>query len=108
LVTFEEFGKVELRVARIVDCAAVVGASKLLKLTLDLGPIGNRTIASGISQWYAPEALVGKKIIVVANLDPKVIRGVQSQGMLLAAEDSSGAVKVVFVDDSVPEGSTVH
>jgi methionyl-tRNA synthetase len=108
MVTFEEFSKIELRVARITACEAVEGASKLLKLTLDLGPLGSRTIASGIAQYYLPESLVGKKIIVVANLDPRVIRGVQSQGMLLAAEGPDGQVMVVFADEHAPEGSAVH
>ena len=97
-IGIEDFAKVELRVAEIKACEPVPKADKLLKLTLDDGE-GERTVASGIAQWYKPEDLVGHKIVLVANLKPAVLRGVESQGMIIAADTKDGAAKVLFVDD---------
>lgn len=95
-IGIEDFAKVELRVAEIKACEPVKKAKKLLKLTLDDGA-GQRTVASGIAQYYKPEELVGKKVILVANLKPAKLCGVESAGMILAA-DSDDGVKVIFVD----------
>ncbi|MEE1281388.1 MAG: methionine--tRNA ligase subunit beta, partial [Acutalibacteraceae bacterium] len=97
--------KVELRVAKIKACEPVKKAKKLLKLTLDDG-VGERTVASGIAQYYKPEELIGHNVILVANLKPAKLCGVESCGMILAA-DSGDTVKVVFVDD-MEVGSTVR
>ncbi len=97
-IGIEDFAKVELRVAEIKACEPVPKADKLLKLTLDDGQ-GERTVASGIAKWYKPEDLVGRKIVLVANLKPAVLRGVESQGMIIAADTKDGAAKVLFVDD---------
>ena len=97
-IGIEDFAKVELRVAEIKACEPVPKADKLLKLTLDDGQ-GERTVASGIAKWYKPEDLVGHKIVLVANLKPAVLRGVESQGMIIAADTADGAAKVLFVDD---------
>ena len=97
-IGIEDFAKVELRVAEIKACEPVPKADKLLKLTLDDGQ-GERTVASGIAKWYKPEDLVGHKIVLVANLKPAVLRGVESQGMIIAADTKDGAAKVLFVDD---------
>ena len=78
-----------------------------LKLTLDDGA-GERTVASGIAKWYTEEELVGKKVIVVANLKPAKLRGVESNGMLLAADTADGGASVVFVDGGVHNGSKIH
>lgn len=106
-ITFEDFAKLELKVARVVSAEKVDGADKLLKLTVDLGG-EERTLAAGIAKYYAPEELVGKKVIVLVNLEPRTIRGVESQGMMLAAstEDKSEVV-LLTVDKNVPEGSGV-
>lgn len=101
-----EFAKVELRVAKITDCQPVPKADKLLLLTVDDGMSG-RQVASGIRQWYGPDDLIGKKVVVVANLKPAKIRGVESNGMILAA-DVGEAASVLFVDDSVPVGAKVR
>ena len=92
----------------IDDFAKVEKAKKLLKLTLDDGTGKDRTVASGIAKWYAPEDLVGKKVVVVANLKPAVLCGVESNGMILAADCSEDDVKVVFVDKSMPNGSKIR
>ncbi len=107
LIGIEDFAKVELRVAKIVACEPVPKADKLLCLKLDDGQ-GERQVVSGIHTWYKPDDLIGKKIIVVANLKPAKLRGVESQGMILAADAGENDVKVIFVDDSVPAGSKVR
>ena len=105
-ITIEEFGKIDLRVAEIVDCEPVKKAKKLLKLTLNDGSGVPRTVCSGIAKWYAPEELKGRHIVVVANLKPAVLCGVESQGMILAADDGDAA-RVLFVDGVAP-GSKVR
>jgi methionyl-tRNA synthetase len=106
LIDINEFGKVELRVGLVTQCEPVKKSDKLLKLQIDLGT-ETRQIVSGISQWYSPEDLIGKKVIVVANLKPAKLRGVESQGMILAA-DAGDAAKVIFCDDDTPVGAKVR
>lgn len=106
VITIDDFAKVSLRTAEIKACEPVEKSDKLLKLTLDDG-VGMRQVVSGIAQWYKPDDLIGKKVIVVANLKPAKLRGVESNGMILAA-DFEGRANVVFVDASVPNGSTVR
>jgi methionyl-tRNA synthetase len=106
IIDIADFARVALRVAEITACEAVPKADKLLLLKLDDGA-GGRQVVSGIHPWYEPDDLIGKKIIVVANLKPATLRGVESQGMILAA-DAGDAVKVIFVDPAVPNGSTVR
>ena len=106
-IGIEDFMKVDLRVATITDCEPVKRAKKLLKLTLNDGTNTPRTVASGIAKWYKPEDLIGKSVIVVSNLKPATLCGVESQGMILAADCSEDDVKVIFVD-GVPAGSKVR
>lgn len=105
-IGIDDFSKVELRVAKIKACEPVKRAKKLLKLTLDDGE-GERTVASGIAQWYKPDDLTGHSIILVANLKPATLCGVESQGMILAADAAENDVKVIFVD-GIPAGSRIH
>ncbi|MFR5864447.1 MAG: methionine--tRNA ligase [Acutalibacteraceae bacterium] len=105
VIGIEEFQKVALRVGQIVACEPVPKSDKLLKLSVDLGS-ERRQVVSGIAKFYTPESLVGKKIILVANLKPVKLRGVESNRMILASGEDE--IKVVFVDDSVPNGSTVR
>ena len=105
-IGIEDFGKVELRVAEIKDCEPVKKAKKLLKLTLDDGGKAPRIVASGIAKWYKPEDLIGHKVIVVANLKPAVLCGVESNGMILAA-DCDDEAKVIFVD-GMPNGAKIR
>jgi methionyl-tRNA synthetase len=104
-ITFDEFKKVELRVAEILEAKTVPGADKILELRVKIGD-ETRSLAAGIAQQYAPESLVGRKIIVVTNLQPRRVRGVESQGMLLAASHD-GRVTLLSVDGDVPSGSPV-
>ncbi len=106
IITIDDFAKVALRVGEIVQCEKVEKAKKLLKLQVQLGS-GIRQIVSGIAKWYQPEDLIGKKVIVVENLKPAKLCGIESQGMLLAA-DAGEEVRVIFVPDDLPNGSTVR
>ena len=102
----DEISKIELRVGKILDCEPVKKSKKLLKLTVNDGE-KERTVVSGISQWYQPDDLIGHHIILVANLKPAKLCGVESQGMILAADCDENTVKVIFVDD-MPAGSGIH
>ncbi|WP_409305870.1 methionine--tRNA ligase [Peribacillus sp. SCS-155] len=104
-ITIDDFMKVELRVAQVLEVEPVKKADKLLKLQLDLG-YEKRQVVSGIAQYYKPEELVGKKVICVTNLKPVKLRGELSQGMILAGS-SEGRLSVATVDSSLPNGSKV-
>ena len=104
-IGIDTFGAVELRTAEILTCEKVPKAKKLLKLTVDLG-YEKRQIVSGIAKFYKPDDLIGKKVIIVANLKPAKLCGVDSFGMLLASGEEN--VKVVFVDDGADLGDRVH
>lgn len=106
-IGIDDFAKVDLRVAQITDCVPVKRAKKLLQLTLDDGTENPRTVASGIALYYKPEQLIGKKVIVVSNLKPAVLCGVESHGMILAADADDNDVRVIFVDD-LPVGAKIR
>ncbi len=103
-INYDDFAKVELRVCEVVDCKPIKRAKKLLELTLNDGTKTPRTVASGIAKWYSPEDLIGKKVIVVANLAPRTLCGVESHGMILAGEITEDDVKVAFVE-GLPAGT---
>lgn len=102
-IKIDDFFKSDLRVAEVKSCEKIPKARKLLKLMLDDG-FGERQVVSGIAKWYAPEDLIGKKVIVVANLAPAKLCGVESNGMIVAASVGEDA-KVIFVDKDIPNGS---
>ena len=106
-IGIEDFAKVDLRVAEVTDCVPVKRAKKLLKLTLNDGTETPRTVASGIARWYKPEDLIGKKVVVVSNLKSAVLCGVESCGMILAADCGEDDVRVVFVD-GMPNGAKIR
>lgn len=105
-IVFEDFQKMELKVAEIKICEDIEGADKLYKLTIDAGE--ERTIVAGIKLHYTREELIGKKIVIVANLEPRKLRGIISHGMLLAAstEDKS-SLALVTLDKAIPNGSKI-
>ena len=105
-ITIDDFAKIEIRVAKIISAEKVKKSDKLLCLQLDDG-MGGRQVVSGIAQYYTPEELVGKKIQLIANLKPVKLRGVESFGMICAADTPDG-IKVVFADDSIPVGSKIR
>jgi len=104
-ISFEEFSKIDLRVAEVKGAERVKGANKLLKLRIDLGS-EQREIVAGIAEQYSPEEMIGKKIVVVVNLKPAKIRGIESKGMLLAAKDGK-LLSLVCVDKDIKSGSEV-
>lgn len=106
-ISIEDFAKVELKTAKVTACEPIPKAKKLLKLTLNDGSDTPRTVASGISKWYKPEDLIGHTVIVVSNLKPAVLCGVESNGMILAADEGEDCVKVIFAD-GIKEGSKVR
>ena len=105
-IGIEDFSKVDLRVGKITHCEPVPKSEKLLRLMVEIAG-QERQIVSGIAKWYRPEELVGKKIIVVANLKPVKLRGVESNGMIVAA-DVGEDCKVIFLDDGIPTGSKLR
>lgn len=106
-IAFDDFAKVELRVAEIISCEPVKKSKKLLKIMVNDGTSEPRQIVSGISQWYKPEDLVGKSVVIVANLKPAKLCGEMSNGMLLAGDVSEDDVKVLFVD-GMPAGTKIR
>jgi len=106
LIKIDEFFKTELIVGEILECEKVKKSKKLLKLLINDGT-KNRTVVSGISLYYEPEDLINKKIILVSNLEPVKLCGVESHGMILASQDNNNNVKVIFVDNSIPAGSKI-
>ena len=108
MINFEEFKKIDLRVAKIITAEKVKKSENLVKLEIDLGAeLGKRQILAGIQKYYQPEELMGRQIIVVVNLEPKKMMGMESQGMLLAA-DINGEPILLMPDKQVPPGSKIH
>jgi len=108
IINYDDFAKLELRVATVLDCKPHANADKLLVLQIDLGNDERRQICAGLRNQYQPEQLIGKQIVVVANLAPRQMRGEASQGMLLAATDAATSrVIVITPGEVVPAGSKV-
>jgi methionyl-tRNA synthetase len=105
-VTFDEFSRMDIRTATILEAEKVPKTTKLLKLKIDTG-IDIRTIVSGIAEHYEPEKIIGKQISIIANLEPRKIKGIESQGMILMAEDKDGKLVMVTPSDKVSNGSTI-
>lgn len=109
LINIDDFAKVELKVGKVLSAEPVPKADKLLKLSIDLGePGGPRTILSGIALHFQPEEVVGRQVVVVANLAPRKMRGIDSQGMILMADDAEGKLVFVAPDEAVQAGTGVR
>ncbi|MBL0336810.1 MAG: methionine--tRNA ligase [Chitinophagaceae bacterium] len=106
IIQFDDFAKIELKTATVISCEKVPKADKLLKLEVDLGT-EKRTIVSGIALHYTAEEMVGKQVVVVTNLAPRKMKGIESQGMILCAEDKSGKLQLVKPENPVDPGSNV-
>lgn len=112
MITYDDFKKIDLRVAKIIKAERVEGSEKLIRLEVNAGDVGidgveqNRQVVAGIGTIYEPEILVGKQIIIVANLEPRKLMGHESQGMLLAASDDMGPV-LLIPESEVPSGSGI-
>ena len=105
-ITVDDFAKVELRVGKVLTCEKIEKSKKLLKLTVDLG-YEKRTVVSGIAEFYSPEDMLGKKIVLVANLKPAKLCGVESQGMILCSDDGKNVI-VVSPDENAQVGSRIR
>jgi methionyl-tRNA synthetase len=105
-VVYDDFAKLDIRVGKVLECVKVPKADKLLQFKIDDG-LGGRTILSGIAEYYQPEELVGKMVCFIANLEPRKIKGILSQGMLLSAESFDGNLRLIHPDASLEQGSTV-
>lgn len=106
-INLEEFQKLELRVGEVVQVERVEGTRALLALRVNLGD-EERTLVAGLAPYYRPEEMLGKKVVVLANLEPATIRGIQSEGMLLAADDGKGGVSLLTVDRDIAPGSKIR
>ena len=105
-IEFDDFTKLDIRVGTILECTKVPKADKLLQFRIDDG-LEKRTIVSGIAQHYAPEDLVGKQVCFIANLAPRKLKGIVSEGMILSAEDFDGKLAVITPEKEVKPGSEV-
>lgn len=106
MITYEDFKKVELKVAKILSAERVEGSDKLIKLSLDLGS-EQRQIVAGIGKAYEPENLPGLEIVVVANLEPRTLMGIESNGMLVAASSSDGEPVLIIPQKETPPGAEI-
>ena len=103
MIPLEEFQKIDLRVGKILEVERIAGSDKLLKLDVDLGEeLGKRQLIAGIGKVYEPESIRGRQIVIVSNLEPKMMMGLESQGMLLAADSSEGPVLLTPAKDVLP------
>ena len=105
-VTFDDFGRMDIRTATVLEAERVPKTDKLLKLRIDTG-IDERTIVSGIAEFYSPEQMVGKQIVILANLAPRTIRGIESKGMILMARQGDGKMRIVTPEEALHNGATV-
>jgi methionyl-tRNA synthetase len=105
-IEFDDFGKMDIRVGTVLEAEKVAKTKKLLKLKIDTG-FDKRTVVSGIAEYYEPEDLIGKQVSILVNLEPKKLRGIESQGMILCAENADGTLSIVSPDKLVKNGSEV-
>lgn len=106
-ISYEEFAKLDIRIGTIVSAEVVPETDKLIKCSVDFGELGLRTIVSGIAQWKKPEDLVGRQFPYIVNLAPRILRGIESQGMLIAASDEGG-VALISPEREVPRGTMLR
>jgi methionyl-tRNA synthetase len=105
-IEFDDFAKMDIRVGTILEAEKVAKTKKLLKLKVDTG-IDKRTVVSGIAEFYKPEDLIGKQVSILINLESKKLRGIESQGMILCAENADGSLSIVSPDQKVKSGSEI-
>ncbi len=112
-ISFDQFSELDIRIATVLNCELIEGADRLYKLTLDVGDpeqggLGERVVASGIKSWYTPEDLIGKQLVYLANLEPRMLRGVESQGMILAGGGENEAPALLLPNKPIANGAKVH
>lgn len=103
-IQYEDFSKIDIRIGTVLAAELVPDTDKLIKCTIDFGELGERTIVSGIAQWKKPEDIVGKQLPYIVNLAPRMLRGVESQGMLLALSDDDG-LALLLPERNVQKGT---
>ena len=109
IISFDDFKKLDLRIGTVVDVQAIEGADKLWKLTIDLGPEDPaRTIAAGVKEYYGADELLGKQVPIVANLEPRVLKGTESQGMVLMAVGEENRPVLITPLHTVPRGTVIR
>lgn len=106
-ISFDDFSKMDIRVGKIVAAEKVVKTKKLIKLTIDTG-IDTRTVVSGIAEYYTPEEVIGRQVSILVNLEPKPLKGIESQGMILMAENADGTLSFVAPDQGITPGSEIR
>lgn len=107
-ITFEDFMKIEMRVGVVLEAEEIEESEKLLKLKVDFGDLGSRQVLSGIKKWYSADDMIGKRAIFVLNIKPRSIMGMESQAMIVAAEDREGNAKLLSVDSSLLGGELIR
>jgi len=108
MVSFSEFQKIDLRIAEIVSIEDIAGKDKLYKLTIEIGEEKPRTLVAGLKPYYSKEQLKGKQIVVVANLDPRPLAGIVSQGMLLAVKNKKEKFSLVTIEENAEPGEKIE
>ena len=106
-ISFDYFAKLEIRAGKIMAAEKVAKTKKLMKLTIDTG-IDTRTVVSGIAEYYTPEEVIGQQVSILVNLEPKALKGIESQGMILMAENADGSLAFVRPDKEVKNGSEIR
>lgn len=106
-ITFDDFAKMDIRAGKIIAAEKVAKTKKLMKLTIDTG-IDIRTVVSGIAEYYTPEEVIGRQVSILVNLEPKLLKGIESQGMILMAENVDGSLAFVQPDKEVKTGSEIR
>ncbi len=106
-ISFDEFQKMDIRIGTILTAENIAKTQKLMKLTIDTG-IDKRTVVSGIAEYYTPEEVIGKQVSILINLEPKTLRGIVSQGMILMAAEPDGSLSFVSPEKTVKPGSEVR
>ena len=108
MISIDDFKKLEIKTAKVLTAERVAGSDKLLRLRVDAGPeIGERQIIAGIGNQYEPENLIGKTIVVLVNLEPRILMGLESRGMILAASDGE-TIAMLTPDKEMPQGSIIR
>lgn len=108
-ISYDDFAKLDIRIGTVRAVERVPDTDKLLQCTIDFGPeLGERVIVSGIAQWKTPEDLIGLQLPYIINLAPRILRGVESRGMLIAASDAEGAVVLLRPERTLPPGTSLH
>jgi len=107
-ISWEDFEKIDMRVGEIVEASEVEGSEKLIKMSVDFGELGIKTVFSGIKKYYQPEQLKGKKTVFVVNVTPKKVMGQESEAMIVGADDDEGTMSLLLMEKEMKNGARVY